>query len=83
MHRFPTGFTPALTAEQWAELENELYPEGCARPAGPDADTITGRTREWTSAWHHAANRPCSTRARRSSLSEERVRLLADLGARW
>jgi len=63
MHRFPTGFTPALTADQWAELENDLYPEGCVRPAGPDADTVTGRTREWTAAWQRAVNTPRSTLA--------------------
>ena len=63
MHRLPTGFTPALTANQFAELEDELYPEGCVRPAGPDADTVTGRTREWTSAWQRAVNTPRSTLA--------------------
>jgi len=61
MHRFPTGFTPALTPDRFAELENALYPEGCTCPPGPDADTITGRTRERTTAWQHAANAPRST----------------------
>ncbi|WP_439673500.1 hypothetical protein [Embleya sp. MST-111070] len=49
---------PALTPDQYAELENDLYPEGCTRPAGRDTATITGRTEEWTTTWRRAANTP-------------------------
>lgn len=36
MHRYPAGFMPLLTAEQFAEVELDLYPEGCLPRVPPD-----------------------------------------------
>ncbi|WP_406293033.1 hypothetical protein OG948_01250 [Embleya sp. NBC_00888] len=53
VHRFPTGFTPALTPDQYAELENDLYSEGYTRPAGR-RDGIPGRSDERITARRRA-----------------------------
>ncbi|GCE00624.1 hypothetical protein [Embleya hyalina] len=83
MHRFPTGFTPTLTPDQYAELEDDLYPEGRPPPAGRDTDTTTGRTEEWTATWHRAANTPRPTRGPGREPSGERVRLSTERDVRW
>ncbi|MET7304304.1 hypothetical protein [Embleya sp. NPDC005575] len=49
MHRYPAGFIPPLTAEQLAELDLDLYPEGThprtrphVAPPGPDFAAANG-----------------------------------------